>query len=274
MHIEDLLSQTHRLPNVPQAVRLLIQQLNNPDADYNRIAAKVGEDQTLSIQVLRTVNSAQFGLNRKIASIEEAVVIMGMERLKTLVIASGLASSVREIDGLDLGRFWNESFRVAIVSQYLGERSSRVEPDIAFTAGVIHNTGRLLLHLAAPEQAMSIQRQLDNSMDLDRYQLEQKTLGFTSLEAGKALMDLWEFPPILGEAILQHRRPLDWSDGLPLAAIVHLATIVNVAARDGWTLRKLFSSLPLDVIARAGLEKTIREKVDVMLELEFTCDLI
>ncbi|MEC8483564.1 MAG: HDOD domain-containing protein, partial [Pseudomonadota bacterium] len=85
----DLLTQADQLPNVPEVVRELIMALDNPNAKYSEIAAKVAKDQTLSLKVLRVVNSAYFGLSRKVASIDEAVVMLGMERLKTLVIASG-----------------------------------------------------------------------------------------------------------------------------------------------------------------------------------------
>ncbi|MCV6589371.1 MAG: HDOD domain-containing protein [Marinobacterium sp.] len=271
MRVEDLLAQTHRLPNVPQAVRQLIQQLNNPEADYDEIATRIGADQTLTLRVLRMVNSAHFGLSRQVSSLEEAVVMMGMERLKTLVIASGLAGSVNTVDGLDIADFWGQSFRVAIVSQYLGEHSTEVSADMAFTAGLIHNIGRLLLHLAAPEQASRIQQVLNNEGG-DRYTLEQQILGFNSLEAGSALIERWKFPPELATAILQHHKPLAWPETSSLAATVHLAELVNAAACEGWPMPALYQAMPLEVIHLAGLQPTIRDSVDIMLALEFACD--
>lgn len=271
MHVEDLLSQTHRLPNVPQAVRQLIQQLNNPDADYAEIAAKVSEDQTLSLRVLRMVNSAHFGLSRKVSSIEDAVVMMGMERLKTLVIASGLAGSVSDIEGIDLPRFWNESFRVAIVANYLAERTDQVNADIAFTAGLIHNIGRLLLHLAAPEKATAIQQLIEETGG-SRSEAEMKILGFTTPEAGKALMDMWKFPPELGEAIAQHKNPHGFEEPSYVAAVVNLACVVNAAARDDWSLEELYKGFPLEVAILAGLPLDIRSNLEEMLALEFSCD--
>ncbi len=271
MHVEDLLSQTHRLPNVPQAVRQLIQQLNNPDADYAEIAAKVSEDQTLSLRVLRMVNSAHFGLSRKVSSIDDAVVMMGMDRLKTLVIASGLAGSVSDVEGMNLQQFWDESFRVAIVANYLAERTDQVNADIAFTAGLIHNIGRLLLHLAAPEKAMAIQQLIEESGS-SRSEAEMKILGFTTPQAGQALMDMWKFPPELGEAIAQHKNPHGFEEPSYIAAVINLACVVNAAARDDWTLEELYKNFPLEVAILAGLPLEIRSSLEEMLTLEFTCD--
>ncbi len=137
MEVSELLQQTHKLPNVPDVVRELIQQLNNPKADYSVIAAKVIHDQTLSLKILRLVNSAHFGLSRKISSINEAIIMLGMAQLKTMVIASGFTGSVKEVEGLDLKQFWAESFQIAELAKWFAEKSNNVDPDTAFTIQVI-----------------------------------------------------------------------------------------------------------------------------------------
>jgi len=271
MRVEDLLSQTHRLPNVPQAVRQLIQHLNNPDADYDDIAANVSKDQTLCLRVLRMVNSAQFGLVRKVSSIDQAVVVMGIDRLQTLVIASGLAGSVNKVEGVNLKQFWGESFRVAIVAQYLADRTDEVDSGIAFTAGLTYNIGRLLLHLATPSKAAAIQRRVEEKGG-SRSKAEREILGFTSQEASKALMDSWRFPPELGEAIVQHKNPRAFEEPSKIAAVVNLACVVNAAARDEWTLEELYQKFPVDIAAIAGLPKEIRTELETMVALEFACD--
>jgi len=271
MDVEDLLAQTHKLPNVPEAVRELIQQLNDPDADYNEIARKVGEDQTLSLRVLRLVNSAHFGLARKVSSIEDAVVMMGMERLKTLVIASGMASSVTKVEGLDIQQFWQESFRIAVVAQFLADRTDQVDSGIAFTAGLTHNIGRLLLHLAAPKQAGQIQQRFETH-DGDRSDLEREVLGFTTPEAGKALMDLWHFPAELGESVRQHRNPHGYNPHSYIAAIVNLACVINTARREDWDLETLEDQFPMEIAILAGLPLEITEQLEEMMELDFYCE--
>jgi len=220
MEIQTLLSQTDKLPNVPEVVRELIQALNNPDADYGAIAEKVSKDQTLSLKILRLVNSAHFGLSRKVSSIDEAVVMLGMARLKTLVIASGFANCASNVEGIDLGRFWSESFRVATLSRHLAEQSSaEVDADIAFTAGIIHNIGRLLLHLAQPNRAMAIQTLVEESQ-IDRSTAEMERLGFICPEAGQALLEMWKFPEQLCIAVRQHRDPVSFADALPMSGII------------------------------------------------------
>ncbi|WP_415890900.1 HDOD domain-containing protein [Neptuniibacter sp. SY11_33] len=271
MEIRVLLEQTDKLPNVPEVVRQLIQQLNNPAADYGEIAEKVAQDQTLSLKILRLVNSAHFGLRRKVSSIDEAVVMLGMVRLKTLVIASGIAGSVKEVEGLDLKKFWSESFRVAALSKWFAERNTDVDPDIAFTAGLIHNIGRLLLHLSQPTLAQEIQALIDES-NCSRCDAELKYLGFTAPEAGQALLDMWSFPGELGIAVRQHKQPTSFEEPSALAAVVNLACVVNSAIRNKDNLEALQDNFPQNVAALAGISTDTSADLEEALNLESGLD--
>lgn len=267
MEIRELLEQTDRLPNVPEVVRQLIQQLNNPAADYGEIAEKVSQDQTLSLKILRLVNSAHFGLSRKVSSLDQAVVMLGMVRLKTLVIASGIASSVKDVEGLDLKKFWGESFQVAALAKWFAERDTEVDPDIAFTAGLIHNIGRLLLHLSQPQTALAIQNMVEESI-CDRSTAEIKELGFTSPEAGQALLNLWSFPQELGIAVRQHKQPTAFEEPAALAAIVHLACYVNNAKQQEQSLEELTANYPQSAAYLAGVSVDTTGELATALELD------
>jgi HD-like signal output (HDOD) protein len=271
MEIRDLLAQTDKLPNVPEVVRQLIQQLNNPAADYGEIAEKVAKDQTLSLKILRLVNSAHFGLKRKVSSIDEAVVMLGMVRLKTMVIASGIAGSVKAVEGLDLKKFWAESFRVAALAKWFAERDTEVDPDIAFTAGLIHNIGRLLLHLAQPMRAQAIQTLIDESK-CSRSDAEMERLGFTSPEAGQALLDMWNFPAELGIAVRQQKSPTAFEEPSELSAVINLACVVNAAIRNEDDLETLQASFPADVAALAGVSADTTDALEEALTLESGLD--
>ena len=271
MEISDLLEQTDKLPNVPEVVRELMQALSDPDADYNLIAEKVAKDQTLSLKILRLVNSAHFGLNRKVSTIDEAVVILGMEKLNTLVIASGMANSASEVEGLDMREFWSDSFMVATIAQWLAQRSETVEADVAFTAGGIYNIGRLLLHLAAPNRAKAIQT-LVKETKASRVAAETERLGFTSQEAGKALLDMWKLPEELGVAIKQYKRPYTYESPSPLSAILNLANYINGAINDQREIDEVIVFMPKKVIQLAGLKLEILDEVEGVLNLESSLD--
>ncbi|MBR7889094.1 HDOD domain-containing protein [Marinomonas sp. A79] len=261
MHIQDLLKQTDKLPNVPDVVRELIQLLNDPNAKYSDIAARVSHDQTISLKILRMVNSAYFGLARKISSIDEATVLLGMDKLKTLVIASGFSSSVNKVDGINLPEFWVDSFRVAELSEWFAKRSDLVKPDEAFTVGIVHNIGRLLLHLTAPDTAREIQTLVANRK-ASRVKAELDLLGFTSQDAGKALMDLWHFPKVLGCAVQEHKRPFAQGEPNPMACVLNLAGYLNACIRTERDLDLVREGFPMAVCKAAGLSEGIIYELD------------
>ncbi|SBS35148.1 HDOD domain protein [Marinomonas spartinae] len=268
MQISTLLKQTDKLPNVPDVVLELIEALKNPDVHFSVIAEKVAHDQTISLKVLRAVNSAYFGLSRKVYSIDEAIAILGTNKLKTMVIASGFVNSVESVQGLDLKGFWYDSFAVAELAQWLGKRTSLVDDDEAFTAGIVHNIGRLLLHLAESGLAISIQEQIRQGKG-SRFRIETEALGFTTQDAGKALLDLWKFPPELGEAVKHHKRPFaEQQPPQPLACILNLACYFNACIRNEREMETVHEGLPLAVVKAAGITPLTLDDVDQALNLD------
>lgn len=259
----DLLSQADKLPNVPEVVRELIMALDNPNAKYREIAAKVAKDQTLSLKVLRVVNSAYFGLSRKVISIDDAVILLGMDRLKTLVIASGFAGSVSDVEGINLKKFWAETFRIAEMAKWLAKHSPFVEADTAFATGVVHNIGRLLLHLAEPNRAKAVQ-QLIQEKNVSRTDAEIERFGFTSQDAGRELLLKWHFPTEVCDAIIQYRKPLT-GDVNHLAQILHLAAYLNACVRDGRSKEEIVSHFPMQVAMAAEVEMDVINELDAII---------
>lgn len=261
MQIQDLLKQTDKLPNVPDVVRELIQLLNDSNVKYSDITERVSHDQTISLKVLRVVNSAYFGLSRKISSIDEATVLLGIDKLKTLVIASGFSSSVEKVDGIVLPDFWADSFRVAELAQWFAKRTPLAGSDEAFTVGIVHNIGRLLLHLTAPDIGKEIQTLVANRK-AGRVKAELDLLGFTSQDAGRALMDLWKFPENLGDAVQHHKRPFGGDDPKPLACVLNLACYLNACIRNDRDSDLVREGFPMAVAKAAGLPEGIIYELD------------
>ena len=266
MQATDLLKKTDKLPNVPDVVRELILLLSDPNVKYSDLTERVSHDQTISLKVLRVVNSAYFGLSRKISSIDEATVLLGTDKLKTLVIASGFSNSVAKVEGIKLPEFWADSFRVAELAQWFAKRTPLVQEDEAFTVGIVHNIGRLLLHLTAPEIALEIQSLVANRK-AGRVKAEQDLLGFTSQDAGKALMDLWKFPAGLGYAVQHHKRPFSDDEPNPLACVLNLACYINACIRNERDYDLVREGVPSAVAKAAGLPEGVIYELDDALAI-------
>ena len=121
MSIANLFNQVYNIPSIPKLVQELINNFDNENSNSREIAKKLQMDQALSAKVLRLANSARYGAGRKINSIDSAVIILGFDTLKTLVIASGVTSACKNIPGLNQKQFWRTSFAVANIAKMLAK---------------------------------------------------------------------------------------------------------------------------------------------------------
>jgi HD-like signal output (HDOD) protein len=177
------------------------------------------------------------------------------------VIASGFSNSVTSVEGIKLSEFWADSFRVAELAQWIARRTPLVEESEAFTVGIVHNIGRVLLHLTEPEIAKEVQA-LVTGRKAGRVKAEEDLLGFTSQDAGKALMDLWKFPVELGNAVQRHKRPFIDDKPQPLACVLNLACYLNACIRNDRDYDLVREGFPMAVAKAAGLPGGIVYELD------------
>jgi HD-like signal output (HDOD) protein len=109
MLIDDFFEQTQNMPMLPKVVQEVMQLLNADDGDVGTFVDKINHGQVLSTKILRISNSAYFGRSGKVSTIEEAISLIGLGRLNTLVVASGVTSAFTEVPNLDLKRFWQHN---------------------------------------------------------------------------------------------------------------------------------------------------------------------
>lgn len=251
MDLDDLFLKAQELPTIPEVVQELIQSFDNDDFDVDDIAKKVGMDQVLTAKVMRLANSAKYGGNRTISSVNEAVVRMGFNALRTLVLASGFTSAFKAPEGFDLNQFWRDSFGVAELSRWLAGRSA-AEAETAFTCGMLSNIGRLMVHLMLPEKAQEIERVVEKGGN--RLELERDAWGFTSDEAGARVAKMWKFPASIVDGISHQSEPLAGEGDQLLACLNHLASHLYVAQQGGASDEEIIEGFPNDVAKAGGVD--------------------
>ncbi|HEX5125883.1 MAG TPA: HDOD domain-containing protein, partial [Rhodocyclaceae bacterium] len=107
--VDKLFASVPHLPSIPKVVQALIVSLNDDEADLSSLVNQVKQDQSLSARVLRLANSSYYGASYKIGAIEDAITLIGLNALRTLVIASGVAGAFVKVEGIDLKAFWRHS---------------------------------------------------------------------------------------------------------------------------------------------------------------------
>ena len=226
--IAALLSETQNLPNIPEVVRDLIQTLNEKEPDVLQIAKQINKDPVISAKVLRVANSARFGSSRQIATVNEAVVRLGLEVVRNMVLACGLTGAMREIPGIDLRHYWGRVFDVAELARRLAVKLHRNGEEV-FTCALLHDLGRLVMHAGLP--ANTIHRIVDLESSKGRAKAEMLVVGFNYAQVGAELARQWQFPAFICTAVEHHYSPL-LAPEFPLdAAIINLALVLSTQSQ-------------------------------------------
>jgi len=227
MDIQTLFADLHSLPSIPKVAQDLIQQFDNPASNLESVARNVEKDPVISAKILRLANSARFRGARESSSIEDAALRLGFNTLRTLVLASAVTGAFKAGPSFDLKGFWLKTFQVAGIARLLA-RQSGADAEIAFTCGVMHNIGELLIQTGAPEIAARINSasQVGTS---GRVAMETLQLGFGYPEVGAELARRWQLPALIQHAIAFQARPFQAPGEAPLPLLLAQAIEISDA---------------------------------------------
>ena len=222
---EQLAQGVQDLPSLPAVVMELLGSIEQENIDISVLAKKVSYDQALTAKTLRLANSSASGLQVKVATIQQAITFLGFQTTRNLITAAAVTGCFP--DGLCPGfndkAFWRHSIATAVCARSLARRL-RFNQDVAFTAGLLHDIGRLVL-VTGHTQAYGEVLAWRASHDSDWLDAERAVLGVDHVEAGVALALHWNFSDMMRQAIAYHHAPETPGAGF-LAAIVHVANAV------------------------------------------------
>lgn len=226
MNINSLFDQIQTLPTIPKVAQELIQQFDNPNTSIDSVARNISLDPVIAVKVLRLANSARFRGSREAASVEDAAMRLGFNTLRTLVLASAVTGAFKTDTGFDLKAFWLQSFKVASLCRLLA-KNTNVATETAFTCGMMHNIGQLLIQTGLPELASQLNRNAKTDA-ASQVALETLQLGFGFPEVGAELARRWQLPVVIQQGIAFQTKPLQAADQ-PLAGIVARAVLIAEA---------------------------------------------
>ncbi|AXE29994.1 HDOD domain-containing protein [Chromobacterium phragmitis] len=242
-----------RLPMVPKVVQELVASFHRSDVNINEITEMVIHDQVLSARVLRLANSARFGSSRRVGSLDDAVILLGFDNLRVLVIASGVTGATLGISGFDMQAFWQRSFAMANTAKLLAKLVG-MDTQLGYTCGLLANIGELVLYVAVPEQAQQIDRIVAGGAD--RIATERMLLGLDLTELGAELARRWNFPDEIQEAIYRQHDLLN-EDASPFALLIGLTSFIVSGFRHGMSAEDMLASLPERVLERLTLDREL-----------------
>lgn len=222
--IDEIVRRIHDLPSLPAVVAELLASMEDDDIDLQQLARKISLDQALTAKTLRLANSSFYGMQSKVTNIQQAMSVLGFHSVRTLVTACGVIGGVPPVPGmlLDFDGFWRHSIATAVWARALARRL-RQSPDTAFTAGLLHDLGALVLATRFPTEYAEMEAwRREHGASVTDAQLQ--VFGVDDAQAGSALAAHWKFPQAIQDAISQHHRPA----AAGLAQAVYLANLLAV----------------------------------------------
>ncbi len=206
----QLLARIDSLPSLPSLYAELITELRSEKTTINRVGDIVAKDPAMTAKVLQLVNSAYFGLPRRISSPPQAVALLGVDTIKALVLGVGVFSQFSNSAGacLDHEAIWEHSFRTAAAAKRIAltEGVARLDTDEAFTGGLLHDVGKLVLSQAFPERYTDVLSRA-SERGIEDVQDERAIFGVSHAEVGAYLLAMWRLPDPVVAAVAYHHSP-------------------------------------------------------------------
>ncbi|MET0264633.1 MAG: HDOD domain-containing protein [Duganella sp.] len=252
MKLDALFQNPTALPTAPKVVEELISSFDKASVSTEEIAKKLSTDPVLSAKLLRLANSAYYHVSRSIGTVEDAVLMLGFVTVRTLVISSGLVSGFKTVPGLDLKQFWRYSLHTAVSAKWIAKKTKE-NTDLAFTIGMMHAIGQLVIHSAMPEQAMALDK-VAGPMDARRLDSEQASFGYTFADVGAELAKRWKFPAAFSETISAFPAPHVDGELNRLAAVVSLAAWRARVEQAGLSDEEIAACYPTELADELGLD--------------------
>lgn len=271
LSLDQVVSRVETLPRLPAATMRLVSVLHDPDSTLEEIVDTVRYDQTITAQLLRLANSSYFSLPQRVASVEDVVRLLGTSKVLQLVMAAysrTLMSPPQAGYGLRPGALWEHSVAAALGTQCLCRRLRLPGGGAIFTAGLLHDIGKIVLNEFVSREYAEIARQVAQGQ-VSFCEAEAQVLGFTHAEVGGLLAERWELPEPIVRAVRHHHDPQASPQPDPIIDVVHLADAVCVLMGIGGGDDGLFYRAHPDVVARWQLGQPHFESIGC----EIVCEL-
>lgn len=253
--IRDKVQSIIHLPALPAVAQEVVELVDNPHTSASRLGKVIESDQGLTSKVLKIANSAFYGFPRQISTVDFAIIVLGFDALKEIVISISLVSALQKKHdaSFDQRAFWDHAIFSAVIARRLArDLGYRVSGEV-FVGGLLHDMGISVLYQHFHDEYRHITAEVDQT-GVPFLEAEQRILGVTHAEIGGWLAERWNFPPHLVEAIATHHTPLTAKDNPDLVSIIHCADVLANRLHTKAVPFDQGLDFQHDVLVRLGLE--------------------
>jgi len=272
--LEKFIDQDIALPEIPSIVIELNEVISDPLSTADQMAQVINKSPSLTALLLKIVNSSFYGLPSRVDRVSLAVTLIGTRELSSLALGISILSIFKSIPSslLTMRSFLKHSLACGIIARLLAAQKSMRQTEQMFTAGLLHDIGRLILFIYFPEEALGCLRRARQTSDR-LYQVEKKRLGCHHAQIGKYLLNRWRLPLFIENTVCFHHEPADAPDPVP-AAIVHVADLLVNALGIGTSGERLVPTLDARAwetleLSPSCFEVVIHQTIHQLNTLEF-----
>ncbi|MBN1500066.1 MAG: HDOD domain-containing protein [Spirochaetes bacterium] len=262
--LDQIISNLTQLPSLPDIVSRIINMVNDPNVDFNLVASEISKDQAITANILKLCNSAYFSKGKEIASLDRAIVTLGLKEVKDMIVVATTKQVLdKTIMGYDLakGELWKHNLAVAMLSKQIAlDKKKKAAADIVFTGGIIHDVGKTVLALFVANTFKDILNYtIENQVSFN--EAEREIMGYNHQEIGKKVLQKWKFPEVLQDVVEFHHTPsLAPEVNREVVSIVHVANAICLMAGVGIGGDGLYQELSQYAIEKTGLTESEIEK--------------
>lgn len=253
--LEHILKRVQALPALPTSAMRVIALTKNPETNIKDLQAVIAQDPALAAGILRQANSSYYGYARRISSLQDGIMILGFQAIQGLAMASAVAPILKvNLAGYEIDQegLWQHSMLTAMTAKKLCKILKLPHGDTAFTAGLLHDIGKIIITVYLQEIGSYILKKINDS-NLTYAELEEKVIGFGHATVGGFIAKHWNLPPELVSAISYHHT-LPSEDPHPdVTAVVHIANSLANTMGVGGGVDSFLNPLEEKALARFQL---------------------
>ena len=262
---EQALANVYNLPAMSATMLEVSKLLDDPSTNTASLSKIIGRDQGLSTKILSIANSPLYGLTRKVSTIDFAILIIGYQDIKNIVVALTMVDSFRNKSDkyLDQNSFWMHSMLAGTASKRVAEDLGFRIGSEAFVAGLLHDLGIPVMHKFFKAEFENVVNDFDQN-NTPIIEAEKKYLGLDHQEIGNYLATKWSLPEHLSNSILFHHKPSNAPEQDVLTSIVHLVDYMTQKLEIGGYYLDRGLELDESVLSLLGIGTS--EELDAFVE--------
>jgi putative nucleotidyltransferase with HDIG domain len=276
--IDEILILIKHVPPFPKVAQRVMDLLKEDDVNATQLAEVIKYDQAITANVLKMCNTSYFGLPRRVTSLDDALVVLGHDTLKDIIIASSSAKFYTGTVGagyqLEKGDMWKHSVAVGIMAKLLVEHVKGVDPGSAFTCGLLHDIGKRFLSAFVSDDFEQIMEKV-GAGKASFTSAEEELIGMDHAKLGGMILEKWEFGPDLVEAVKYHHDP-EALNMAPLTAVIALSNSLVISMGIGVGADGLAAEVQGEGLKKIGVSPATLQlcMMDLLEEMEKAQDML